>query len=140
VPRLRLTDVEREQRRRDRIRHSFSDAAYEHYDPKTEGFGSAEEWIRMAEGLSGGHSGFRKPEVKRTVKINPDLVLLSLEEMPDTMSVLKTAYRTTMLRVHPDHALVGLIEGTAAYTVAKATANENTRNVLDAFKRLIRFY
>jgi hypothetical protein len=35
----------REAKRKTRAAFSFSDAAYQHYDPVTEGYGSVDEWI-----------------------------------------------------------------------------------------------
>jgi hypothetical protein len=48
-----LTPEERERRRRERSRHTFSDAAYQHYDPEVEGFGTLNDWERIAEMLFG---------------------------------------------------------------------------------------
>lgn len=44
MARVKLTDEERLARKKERARHSFSDAAYKHYDTSN-GFGSTEEWI-----------------------------------------------------------------------------------------------
>ena len=123
MPRPRLTPEEREQRRRERNAHTFSDAAYKHYDPKTEGYGSADEWIRQAEAIAGGRSTLGTGAKPKT-GLERDLELLNLDELPDTMAALKKAFRNTMFIVHPDYG------GT----------NEQCRDVLAAFDRLSKHY
>jgi hypothetical protein len=62
-----------------RAAFSFSDAAYQHYDPATEGYGSVDEWIATAEALCSGRGIYRA--TKQTGKrINPDLVTLNLTD------------------------------------------------------------
>jgi hypothetical protein len=121
----RLSPEEREARRKERSRRSFSDAAYQHYDPKTEGYGSADEWIAAAEALASGrgtlHFGNRG---QSSSKINPDLVTLNLTEMPADIAGLKRAFRNTLFIVHPDHG------GTDAACIA----------AMKAFERLTKFY
>jgi hypothetical protein len=124
MPRTRLTPEEREERRKARNAFTFSDAAYQHYDPKTEGYGSAEEWIRQAEAIAGGRStlgGTAKPKTG----LERDLELLNLGELPLTMAALKKAFRNTMFVVHPD-----MPGGT----------NEACRDALAAFERLSKHY
>jgi hypothetical protein len=53
MARPRLTPEERERRRRERSRYTFSDAAYQHYDPEREGYGRPNDWERIAEMLFG---------------------------------------------------------------------------------------
>ncbi len=111
-------------------RNRFSDESYSHYDPKIEGFGSAEEWAHIADSIAdkiGGNKGFRQT-INQPVanhKKNPDLELLLLDNLPATVNGLKIAFRNTMFIVHPD------VEG---------GSNEACRNVLEAYERLLRLY
>jgi hypothetical protein len=120
MPRATLSPEEREARRKERSRLSFSEAAYKNrYDPSKEGFGSADEWIRQAEALAEGMTSMRP-----TTKAHPDLAALYLDEMPADVSALKTAFRNSMFIAHPDHG------GT----------NETARNVMEAYKRLLKVF
>jgi hypothetical protein len=123
MPRPRLTDAEREAKRRARSAFTFSDAAYKHYSPEIEGYGSEDEWISAAEALAGGRGAFR-PQPNRP-RINPDLVTLMLEEMPSHIDGLKKAFRNALFLFHPDRP---------------NGSNEACRNVLTAFERLSKFY
>jgi hypothetical protein len=123
MPRPRLTDTEREAKRKARAAFTFSDAAYKHYDPAREGYGSADEWIAAAEALAGGNRGFFKSRPNQP-RINPDLVTLMLEEMPSHIDGLKKAFKNALFLHHPDFG------GT----------NEACRNVLTAFERLSKLY
>jgi hypothetical protein len=121
MPRPRLSPEEREQRRKERIRHSFSDAAYRHYNPETEGYGSTEEWIRAAEALA---SGCGILNIRSSGTHNPDLLMLNLEALPNDISGLKRAFHNSLFIHHPDYG------GT----------NEACREALAAFERLKRHY
>ena len=122
MPRAKLTDAEREERRRERSRRSFSEAAYRHYDPVQEGYGSPEEWIRAAEGMANGSAGFGRIEGTRSpAKINADLQLFGLNEIPRAKQELLRAFRAAAMAAHPDHG------GT----------NEAIRAVLEAYQRLL---
>lgn len=123
MPRPRLTPEEREARRKARNAFTFSDRAYQHYDPKTDGYGNAEEWIRQAEQIAGGRTTVNAGAKAKT-GLERDLELLNLDALPDTMAVLKKAFRNTMFTVHPDYG------GT----------NEQCRDVLAAFDRLSKHY
>jgi hypothetical protein len=125
MPRAKLTDEERDARRRARAAHSFSDAAYEHYDPLREGYGSRADWAVAAEALAAGRGIYKGPDRKRR---NPDLEVLELDEMPADIDGLKTAFRTLAMRTHPDHR-PDLGGDTAAF-----------RTVYAAFERLVKFY
>jgi hypothetical protein len=116
-----LSPEERELRRRERVRRSFSEAAYAHYDPRREGYGSAQEWARVADAFV---SGFKVLADRGRGTKSPDMALLFLDEMPPTLDRLKTAFRNALFVHHPDHG------GT----------NEACRNALEAFKRLSKFY
>lgn len=120
--RPRLTPEEREERRKARVAFSFSDKAYRHYDPRRDGYGSAEEWIGAAEALSGGR-GRLHTSGKKT-GLEADLELLYLDAMPDDIAGLKKAFRNTLFIVHPD------VGGT----------KEACQKVLDAFERLSKHY
>lgn len=121
--RPRLSPEEREARRKARVAHSFSDAAYNHYDPRTEGYGNAEEWIAAAEAIAGHRatfSGTKKPKTG----LEHDLSLLYLDELPDTMAELKKAFRNTMMLVHPDHG----------------GSTKDCQEALAAFERLVKHF
>ncbi len=121
--RPRLTDAEREERRRARSRFSFSDASYKHYDVRAEGYGSTDEWMAAADALAGGRGILDRTKAKP--RGNPDLLLLNLEEMPSDITGLKRAYRNTLFVVHPDF---------------RTGSDKACRDVLSAFERLSRFY
>jgi hypothetical protein len=121
VPRPRLTPEEREARRKARSAFSFSRAAYEHYDPRKEGYGSAEEWMAAAEALAGGRGTLR---LKPKTGVAADLALLFLDDLPADIAGLKKAYRNTLFLVHPDYG--GDVEKCKA--------------VVAAFERLTKFY
>ena len=112
MARVRMTDAEREAKRRARIAHSFSNAAYNHYDT-SDGFGSFEEWIRAAEMLTGGVATTRN-------EMQDDLDFLLLDTMPASLADLKKAFRNAMFVYHPDHG----------------GSNEQARKALEAFGRL----
>lgn len=127
MARPKLTPEEREARRRERARFSFSDAAYRHYDPRVSGYGSAEDWINAAESLTGNtHDTTRVRREARAGRPgrNPDLAILNLDDFPADLAGLKTAFRNTMFVVHPDHG----------------GSNEACREALTAFERLSKFY
>lgn len=94
--RARLTPAERDAKRRERARFSFSDASYKHYDPETEGFGGPEEWEDIARKLF----GLSKPVYTTT---NKWLMALYIETMPKTFEDLKKAFRAAMFKSHPDY-------------------------------------
>lgn len=94
--RARLTPQEREARRKARAAFSFSDAAYEHYDPDKESFGGPDEWESIA------RKAFGLKRLK-TGPTNKWLDALFLEVMPRTLAELKKAFRAAMFRVHPDY-------------------------------------
>lgn len=121
MPRARLTEAEREARRKARARFSFSNAAYEHYDPRQEGLGARSDWEAAAEALASGRSVFKGADRRRS---NPDLDLLGLTEMPSDIGGLKAGFRRAAMRTHPDHG------GNAA----------EFRAVYAAYERLVRFF
>jgi hypothetical protein len=99
--RPRLSPEEREARRKARSKHSFSDAAYQHYDPAVEGFGSEEQWEATAKKLFGDR--FVPGSGRATINRNKWLLALGLDEMPETLDNLKKAFRAAMFRNHPDY-------------------------------------
>jgi hypothetical protein len=120
MPRVKLTDEERAARIKARTVYSFSDAAYKHYD-ESEGFGSADEWIRIAEALLGGGA---KLVFSKEDKNSKDLAYLNLFEMPATPELLKKAFRNSLFIYHPDHG----------------GSNEAVREAMAAFERLSKHY
>jgi hypothetical protein len=123
---------------------SFADSAYSHYDTR-EGFGTAEDWIRAAEGMAGGRYRYRYYREERKQQAPPrdhgrqappprqpratsshaeDMRLLGLTSMPEVVKGLVTAMRKRAMIDHPDHG------GTNAAFVA----------MFAAYERLLRWY
>jgi hypothetical protein len=119
MARPRLTDEEREERRRARVRHSFSDAAYTHYNPQAEGYGSTEEWIRAAEAAAAGHGQYKRQDKPKLG--SADLRMLGLLDMPSDLAGLKKAFRNAIMIAHPDHG----------------GSTKAAQETLDAYKRLL---
>ncbi len=116
MPRTRLTDEERTARRKARNAASFSDAAYKHYNPGMEGFGSVDEWMRKAEAILTG-KGILKAFDRADTQLARDLATLNIDAMPGDAAGLKRAYRNTLFLTHPDHGGTdaALIEATRAF-------------------------
>jgi len=121
MARVRLTPEEREARRKERARHSFSDAAYKHYDPRVDGYGSAEDWISAAEALAFGCGVLIK---RKLTGVELDCGLLYIDELPGTIAELKSAFRAALFKTHPDHG----------------GSNDAVRAVMAAFARLTKHY
>lgn len=111
----RLTEAEREERRRERNRRTFSDAAYRHYDPyaagpdgTTVGYGDPGAWADAVWAALGGQPGARvEPElVTRRIRLLPEdirsLDVLGLVLLPADYGALKSAFRAACLLAHPD--------------------------------------
>jgi hypothetical protein len=110
---------------------------YKQYDPKTEGFGSAQEWAKAAESLGrkGAQGGNARGKARVGNKarastsdhdnrstlpahIRRDLQVLLLETMPQDTGALKRAYHNVLFIVHPDYG------GTEAACIAATDAYE----------------
>lgn len=102
--------------------HSFSDAAYDHYDTRN-GFGSADEWIRIAEERARGRGRYRRPTAAPGIDWY-DLKLLDLTAMPEDAKGLVRAMRKRAMVLHPDHG------GDA----------EQFKAMFAAYERLIKYY
>lgn len=113
--RPRLTPEQREAKRKERARFSFSDASYRHYNPEQDGFGDPDQWEGYARKLFG-------LQKLKTGPVNKWLVALYLDEMPATFEALKKAFRAAMFKNHPDYG------GT----------NEAARDTMEAFDTLRR--
>lgn len=120
MPRIKLTDEERFAKKKERSRFSFSEAAYKNRYDASKGFGSADEWIKAAEALVGG----RLVLMHNVKTANADLTLFGLTELPDSVELLKKAYRNSLFVYHPDHG------GSDAQAIAAR----------DAFERLLKNY
>lgn len=94
--RPQMSPAEREAKRKARSRHSFSDAAYRHYDPKRDGFGDPEQWESYARLLFGTQKLKAEPA-------NKWLAALYLNDMPATFEALRKAFRAAMFKSHPDY-------------------------------------
>ena len=119
MARIKLSEEEKLAKKKARAKLSFSDAAYKHYDT-SKGFGSADEWIRIAEALLNG----RTVLVSNSNPTSNDLAFLFLSSLPDSAEGLKKAYRNSMFKYHPDHG------GT----------DKDTIKARDVFERLLNFY
>jgi hypothetical protein len=80
---------------------AFTDAAYKHYDTRN-GYGSAEEWARLAEDLAAGRGRYVPPPPRQAGRQTPDMALLGLTAMPADVKELVRAYRRAALAAHPD--------------------------------------
>jgi len=96
---------------------------HRHYDPKTEGYGSFDEWLRAADALSGAKGLPVGAKPKGTGR-NADLEELGLAAMPATLEALKRGFRNAIFAAHPDHG------GTDAAAIA----------VMAAYKRLLNLF
>ena len=123
MARTRLTDEERAARRKARNAHTFSDAAYKHYDPRKEGYGDADQWIKTAEALFGNYGSFRVRVDGNDAKLTADMELLGLWTATFDMKELKAAMARAARAVHPD--------------INKETGSSiKLRKVLEAYQRL----
>ena len=85
-----------EERRRKRWTDMKSGAAYKQYNPNDGlGRGSAEQWQNTADARLNGH-------LVAGPKLDGDLVLLGLTEMPADRRALSRAYRRASRTAHPD--------------------------------------
>ena len=123
MKRHRLTDAERVQRRKERARFSFSDAAYQHYDLKRDGFGKPEDWERIAEELFGKFDRLHEQTTRTTPggRFAKFLEVLGLSALPPAMDALTQAFRRAMFKAHPDYggSDVAAREVLEAYAVLK---------------------
>jgi hypothetical protein len=94
VSRPRMSDAEREAKRRARAAFSFSNAAYRHYNPEKQGYGSPDEWESIAEALFG--------KVVVTTAMTKYYNILELVP-PINLFDLTGAFRRAMFKAHPDH-------------------------------------
>jgi hypothetical protein len=101
MSRVRLTDAEREQRLRERVRASFGESAYRHYDASN-GFGSRRDWMDAAEALAGGRGAFTPDLDGLSVADRTALRTLGIDFLPADAQALKSAFRAASLRTHPD--------------------------------------
>ena len=118
-----LTDAEREARQRARSRHSFSDAAYRHYDPWAEGFGGPNEWRAAADRLAGDDRATFTPDATGLSPADREaLRILGLTSLPADAGALKSAFRRRCFATHPD----------------QGGSVDEFRAVYAAFERLVR--
>jgi hypothetical protein len=95
VSRPRQSFAEKEAKRKARAAFSFSNAAYRHYDPEKQGYGSPDQWEAIAEALFG--------KVRVTGVFAKYFNILGLDAMPEDLLHLTQAFRRAMFRAHPDH-------------------------------------
>lgn len=80
---------------------SFTDSAYRQYDTR-DGFGSPDEWFRLAEELARGRKAYQPPPRRQATGMSADMALLGLTVMPDAAADLVRAYRRAAMKAHPD--------------------------------------
>lgn len=119
----RLTDEEREARRKERVSRSFDDAAYRHYDPNDGGYGRKADWARMAEALAAG-LGYAQDTRGLDPADRDALAALGIHDLPIDVSGVKSAFRRSAQTAHPDHG------GT----------DEQFKTVYAAYERLLNRY
>ena len=124
MARAKLSDAERESRRKARSAFTFSDQAYRHYVPKNEGYGSESEWIHMADEILNGKGILRETVSKPTSQLERDLATLFIDALPFTAADLKRCWRNAMMCAHPD----------------RGGSHEAAIETMEAFKRLAKFY
>jgi hypothetical protein len=126
MARVKMSDEEREAKRKARAAISFSNAAYQHYDPAMEGYGNLDDWLAVAEALAAakGFTGASKPRTTRFTGRQSDLIALGLDVMPADLTALKSAFRKKMFGAHPDHG----------------GSNEAARLVIEAYTRLLNLF
>ncbi|MFA5491005.1 MAG: hypothetical protein WC284_17640 [Candidimonas sp.] len=103
----RPRSVEAEEKHKERVRRSFTDEAYKHYDTSN-GFGNVKDWERMAEGVfehlkTNSGDEFILAKDMNGHGLNVDLKKIGLEQHPNTFADLKAAARKMFLKTHPDH-------------------------------------
>jgi hypothetical protein len=89
---------------------TFTDGAYDHYDPWREGFGSESQWYQQAEQWARGRryrqrdDFFTNPEPRTAYdRRQADLKLLGLSSLPELAKDLVKAMRKRAMETHPDH-------------------------------------
>lgn len=103
---------------------------YKHYNPAEEGYGSADEWAKLADALADRVMGGFAPDMAEPVRKagrgrkNPDLETLMLDKLPDSLDRLKTAYRNCLHLYHPDHG----------------GNEEQCRLLIEAYQRLLKSF
>ena len=133
MSRARLSPEEAEARRAARVRASFQEDHYAHYDPRLPR-GNRHRWSAAAEAAIDALTGGRRetpdldPALSR--RYRRELELLGLATMP-TMEGLKSAFRKAMMAAHPDHG---------GPEVKGADGKYATQHVQEAFERLVSLY
>jgi hypothetical protein len=105
--------------------NGFSDDAYSHYDISN-GFGSPEEWIRLAEQRAYGRGRYQRPTYRgQYPDLSVDLALLSLVTMPADAKGLVKAMRKQAYIDHPDRV---------------GGDTERFKAMINAYERLLKYY
>jgi hypothetical protein len=97
----KLSAEESARRKKARANASFSDSAYRHYDVRA-GYGSLEEWLRIAEVLASGCGTLKSPTVVKS-GLAADLEWFGLESLPGDVGCMKRAFKNACFVYHPDH-------------------------------------
>lgn len=115
MPRPRLSDEEREARRRERNRRGFAEAKFRQFDPNDGiGYGSAEQWRSAAHAKVGG-AGFTMSSTSISREIRADLDEFGFPQMP-SLEQLRSTYRRMAVAKHPNGG--GTHEGFIAFKAA----------------------
>lgn len=124
----RLPPGEAERRAKERARRTWSGENYKRYNPDVDGYGSPDEWERIADELFGrerfadNDADAEQPRATHKPTGNRFLDALGLHVMPSKLVDLVRAFRAAMFKAHPDYG------GT----------NEAARAVLEAYAYLKR--
>ena len=110
--------------------HTFTDAAYAHYNPNQDGFGTWREWVRQAEEQARGRQHYREyvpPRQDSTSFFDLKMEAMKLfgfTTLPEDVKELVRAMRRKAKELHPD------MGGDSA----------DFRNMMAAYERLLRYY
>ena len=100
----RLDPAERDRRAAERRRATFSGERYRTYDTTT-GFGSEEEWAKMAAAFIKGEKitfDIPKSTKKHNSTNNPFLDVLGFCSIPNNLTELKAGYRKSVMKAFLD--------------------------------------
>jgi hypothetical protein len=114
MARVKLTIEEKAVRKKARTAFSFSDQAYQHYNPEKEGWGHQDQWEEVARRV------FGLAKLRRPGTTNKWLLALGLEAMPASLQILVKAFHKQMFVAHPDYG----------------GSNQAARDTMEAFQTL----
>lgn len=134
----RLPPGEAERRAAERKRATWSGANYARYDPLTEGYGSFKSWADAAAAfIHGDPADFvfleepakPAPEQQNRKPVDPRLAALGLDDWPDDVKALTSAYRRAVMTAFKSNGYIDTSEGyvSAFAKITKAYDNLKLR-------------